>query len=128
MLPALLLVSEKEAGYNENGEQMEQIQKNTDRLGAREKLLERVKNFTLLSDVFLSVVLRDKAACQHVLRLLTGREKLTVKAVRTQYRISKIISHDAILDVLAGKNACTIWKYSAGIPSITAAGPDFTAQ
>ena len=101
MLPALLLVSEKEAGYNENGEQMEQIQKNTDRLGAREKLLERVKNFTLLSDVFLSVVLRDKAACQHVLRLLTGREKLTVKAVRTQYRISKIISHDAILDVLA---------------------------
>ena len=24
------------------------------------------------------------------------------------------------------KNACTIWKYSAGILSITAAGPDFT--
>ena len=80
---------------------MEQIQRNTDRLSAREKLLERVKNFTLLSDVFLSVALRDKAACQHVLRLLTGKEKLTVKAVRTQYRISKIISHDAILDVLA---------------------------
>lgn len=91
----------KEAGSNENGEQMEQIQRNTDRLSAREKLLERVKNFTLLSDVFLSVALRDKAACQHVLRLLTGKEKLTVKAVRTQYRISKIISHDAILDVLA---------------------------
>ena len=56
---------------------MEQIQRNTDRLSAREKLLERVKNFTLLSDVFLSVALRDKAACQHVLRLLTGKEKLT---------------------------------------------------
>ena len=68
----------KEAGSNENGEQMEQIQRNTDRLSAREKLLERVKNFTLLSDVFLSVALRDKAACQHVLRLLTGKEKLTV--------------------------------------------------
>lgn len=102
MLLTLLLVSKKEAGYNENGEQMEQIQKNTDRLSAREKLLERVKNFTLLSDVFLSVALRDKAACQHVLRLLTGKEKLTVKAVRTQYRISKIISHDAILDVFGG--------------------------
>ena len=59
---------------------MEQIQKNTDRLSAREKLLERVKNFTLLSDVFLSVALRDKAACQHVLRLLTGKEKLTVES------------------------------------------------
>ena len=95
------LVSGKEAGYNKNGEQMENTQKNNGRLRAREKLLERVKNFTLLSDVFLSVALRDKAACQHVLRLLTGKEKLTVKAVRTQYRISKIISHDAILDVLA---------------------------
>ena len=57
---------------------MENTQKNNGRLRAREKLLERVKNFTLLSDVFLSVALRDKAACQHVLRLLTGKEKLTV--------------------------------------------------
>ena len=78
--PLLLvpLVSGKEAGYNKNGEQMENTQKNNGRLRAREKLLERVKNFTLLSDVFLSVALRDKAACQHVLRLLTGKEKLTV--------------------------------------------------
>ena len=58
----------KEAGSNENGEQMEQIQRNTDRLSAREKLLERVKNFTLLSDVFLSVALRDKACLLYTSR------------------------------------------------------------
>ena len=33
--------------------------------------------------------------------LLAGIKDLTVKEVRTQYRISKITSHDAILDVLA---------------------------
>ena len=39
--------------------------------------------------------------CLPALRLLTGKEDLTVKEVRTQYRISKLLSHDAILDVLA---------------------------
>ena len=80
---------------------MDKIQEETARLNVREILLEKLKEFTLLSDVFLTVALRDRAACQHVLRLLTGKEDLTVKEVRTQYRISKILSHDAILDVLA---------------------------
>ncbi|HJA93018.1 MAG TPA: PD-(D/E)XK nuclease family transposase [Candidatus Eisenbergiella merdipullorum] len=80
---------------------MENTQKNNGRLRARDRLMEKVKEFTLLSDVFLSVALRDEAACQHVLRLLTGKKELKVKAVRSQYRISKIISHDAILDILA---------------------------
>ena len=80
---------------------MEKRQEETARLRVREMLLEKLKGFTLLSDVFLSVALRDQAACQHVLRLLTGKEDLTVREVRTQYRISKILSHDAILDVLA---------------------------
>ena len=80
---------------------MEKIQEDTARLSVRDMLLEKLKGFTLLSDVFLSVALRDQAACQHVLRLLTGKEDLTVREVRTQYRISKLLSHDAILDVLA---------------------------
>lgn len=49
----------------------------------------------------MSVVLNDKAACQHVVRILTGISDLIVKEVRAQYRISKITSHDAILDILA---------------------------
>ena len=61
---------------------MEKRQEETARLCVREMLLEKLKGFTLLSDVFLSVALRDQAACQHVLRLLTGKEDLTVREVR----------------------------------------------
>ncbi len=55
----------------------------------------------LLSNVLMSVALDDKAACQHVLRILTGIRDLIVLEVRSQYRVSKITSHDAILDILA---------------------------
>ena len=55
--------------------------------------------------------------CLPALRLLTEKEDLTVKEVRMQYRISKLLSHDAILDVLAEdeKSTCTTWRSSAGI-------------
>ena len=59
------------------------------------------RKLTLFSDVFMTTALKDPAACQHVLRILTGIKNLTVKTVRTQYRISNITSHDAVLDVLA---------------------------
>ena len=49
----------------------------------------------------MSVALDDKLACQHVLRILTGMKDLTVLEVRVQHRVSKITSHDAILDILA---------------------------
>ncbi|MGN1390156.1 MAG: hypothetical protein ACI4WR_10955, partial [Bulleidia sp.] len=41
------------------------------RIERREKLVEMAKNFTLMSDVFMSVALRDIPACQYVLRVLT---------------------------------------------------------
>lgn len=40
-------------------------------------------------------------ACQHVIRVITGIPDLVVKEVRSQYRISKVTAHDAILDILA---------------------------
>lgn len=49
----------------------------------------------------MSVALNDAPACQYVLRILTGINDLVVKEIRSQYRISKIESHDAILDILA---------------------------
>ena len=67
----------------------------------REERVTDARNFNLLSNVFMSVALNDLPACQHVIRILTGIKDLTVKEVRTQYRIFKITSHDAILDVLA---------------------------
>ena len=49
----------------------------------------------------MSVALSDRKACQHILQILTGDRELTVKNVRTQYVISRIISHGARLDVFA---------------------------
>ena len=71
------------------------------RITTREKLIEAGKEYNLLSDAFMSVALRDIPACQYVLRILTGIKDLKVREVRPQYRVSKIESHDAVLDVLA---------------------------
>ena len=75
--------------------------KNTQLIISREQLIEEARNFNLLSDVFIAVVLKDIPACQHVLRIITQIPGLKVKEIRTQYRISKITSRDAILDILA---------------------------
>lgn len=71
------------------------------RIAKREMLVAQARKFNLLSNVFMSVALDDKAACQHILRILTGMKDLIVLEVRSQYRMSKITSHDAILDILA---------------------------
>ena len=63
--------------------------------------MAEARRFNLLSNVFMSVALNDKLACQHILRILTGMKDLIVLEVRSQYRMSKITSHDAILDILA---------------------------
>lgn len=67
----------------------------------REYLLSKIQRFTLLSNVFLSVALEDIAACQHVLRIILHKSELVVVRVKSQYRISKLTSHDAILDLFA---------------------------
>lgn len=67
----------------------------------RSWLLEKARQYNLLSDVFMKYALDDIPACQHVLRIITGIDDLIVQEVHSQYRISAITSHDAILDVLA---------------------------
>ena len=70
-------------------------------ISIKDQLVEKARSFNLLSNVFMSVALNDIPACQHVLRIITGIPDLVVKEVRSQHRISKITSHDAILDILA---------------------------
>lgn len=72
-----------------------------DHILSREDRIRESQEFNLLSDVFLSVALDDAPACQHIIRILTGIEDLTVKEVRTQYVITKINSRTVRLDVLA---------------------------
>lgn len=79
----------------------EQLPEEESIIAARERRVAEARKLTLFSDVFMTTALKDTAACQHVLRILTGIKTLTVKTVRTQYRISNITSHDAVLDVLA---------------------------
>ena len=71
------------------------------RIAEKERLVAEARRFNLLSNVFMSVALDDKLACQHILRILTEMKDLIVLEVRSQYRMSKITSHDAILDILA---------------------------
>ena len=80
------------------------------RIRIKERLVKEAGKFNLLSNIFMSVALGDKAACQHVLRILLGIEDLVVWEVRTQYRISKQTSHDAILDILAEDSEGTLYQ------------------
>lgn len=54
-------------------------------IDSRERKIPRAREFTLMSDVFMSVALEDIPACQHVLRILTEIKDLKVTKVRTQY-------------------------------------------
>ena len=77
------------------------IKPGSDHILSREERIREIQSFNLLSDVFMSVALRDVPACQHILRILTGFDDLKVKDVRTQYAISQIKTHSVRLDVLA---------------------------
>jgi len=67
----------------------------------RERRVAEARSLNLLNNAFMTVALDDRLACQHVLRVVTGIPDLEVKEVRKQYRIAKVSSHDAILDILA---------------------------
>lgn len=79
------------------------------RLAERERRLKDLEQLTLLSDVFMSVALSDLKACQHVVRILTGNPEIMLVSVKTQYVISKVISHGARLDVLAEDTDKTLY-------------------
>ncbi len=80
------------------------------RITRLERRVNVARHFNLLSDVFMSVALRDVGACQYVLRILTGQKNLIIEKVRTQYQISSIISHDVKLDVLAEDENQTLYQ------------------
>ena len=70
-------------------------------LRTREEKIAAARSMNLFSNLFMSVALEDRAACEHVLRILTGINTLTVLDQKTQYRVSNVISRDVVFDVLA---------------------------
>ena len=71
------------------------------RIAGLEERVEWMRSLNLFSNTFMSVALRDREACQYVLRTLLGKPDLVVRSVRTQYRVSRLVSKDSALDVLA---------------------------
>ena len=71
------------------------------RIQHREFLLQGVEDLTLLDDTFMKIALNDIEACQHVIRILMDDPSIEIVEVRSQYRISKLVSKDAVLDILA---------------------------
>ena len=87
------------------------------RLMSRAEQLEQMRRKNLFNNTFMSVALRDKQACQHVLRILLEIPDLMVQEVRTQYAIPRLISKDSVLDVLAVDHARRVRYYGAMLDS-----------
>lgn len=59
-----------------------------------------IPSMNMFRDLFAQAVLMDNASCEHVLRILTGNNTLKVKKNNIQHLISKLTSHNIIMDVL----------------------------
>lgn len=70
-------------------------------LRSREERLAFARSMNMFSTPFMREVLKDKKATQYVLRILTGKSDLRVVQNLTEYRISKLDTRDAVLDVIA---------------------------
>ena len=68
---------------------------------ALKEIQKHIMSMTLFNDLLARAVLEDRAACEHILRTLTGIKTLVIKQNKTQYVISKLKSHNIIMDVLA---------------------------
>ena len=75
--------------------------KSSSLMQALKEIQKHIMSMTLFNDLLARAVLEDKAACEHILRTLTGIKTLVVKQNKTQYVISKLKSHNIIMDVLA---------------------------
>ena len=71
------------------------------RMEGLKRRVEEARKFNLLSDAFMSVALRDRAAAQEVIRAFTGIPDLKIISLITQVRLPRMVAHDAILDVVA---------------------------
>ena len=69
-------------------------------LRTREERLAFARSMNLFSTPFMRLVFKDEKATQYVLRILTGKTDLMIIQNLTEYRISKLDTRDAVLDVI----------------------------
>ena len=70
-------------------------------LRTREERIAFARSMNLFSTPFMREVFKDDGATQYVLRILTGKRDLKIVQNLTEYRISKLDTRDAVLDVIA---------------------------
>lgn len=70
-----------------------------DLVGTFEQKRALVSQFNLMDDIFFSVVLENKAACEYLLTALLGKP-IKVLENKTQYSIRNIENHSIVLDAL----------------------------
>lgn len=70
----------------------------------RAELLEIIRNFRLMDDTFMSKVFEDKECAELLLRVILGRDDLTVVRVVSQYELKNLQGRSARLDIYAVDN------------------------
>lgn len=64
------------------------------------KILERVKKFCLMDDIFFNAFMKDNIeGMEYVLNIIMERDDLKVKSIETQYDIPGIIARGVRFDV-----------------------------
>ena len=79
---------------------MSQMQLSDELLAKHEQLKAAVPGMNMFQDLFARAVFSDNDACEHILRILTGNQTLIVKENYIQHLISKLTTHNIIMDVL----------------------------
>ena len=70
----------------------------------RAELLEIIRNFRLKDDTFMSKVFEDKECSELMLRVILGRDDLTVVRVVSQFELKNLQGRSARLDIYAVDN------------------------
>ena len=79
---------------------MSQQQLSDELLAKHDELKAAVPGMNMFQDLFARAVFSDNDACEHILRILTGNKTLIVKENYIQHLISKLTTHNIIMDVL----------------------------
>ena len=79
---------------------MSQQQLSDELLAKHKQLKAAVPGMNMFQDLFAQAVFYDNDACEHILRILTGNKTLIVKENYIQHLISKLTTHNIIMDVL----------------------------
>ena len=70
----------------------------------RAELLEIIRDFRLMDDTFMSKVFEDKECAELLLRVILGRDDLTVVRVVSQFELKNLQGRSARLDIFAVDN------------------------